>query len=71
MHLKTNLDNLSENQLDNIRYFENPEPVREISLLVHRNVIKKRLLIALQEEILKVIPVKMQHKEKINSLKIK
>lgn len=65
------LDNLSENQLDNIRYFENPEPVREISLLVRRNVIKKRLLIALQEEILKVIPVKMQHKEKINLLKIK
>ncbi len=65
------LDNLSENQLDNIRYFENPEPVREISLLVRRNVIKKRLLIALQEEILKVIPVKMQYKEKINLLKIR
>ncbi len=65
------LDNLSENQLDNIRYFENPEPVREISLLVRRNVIKKRLLIALQEEILKVIPIKMQHKEKLNLLRIK
>lgn len=65
------LDNLSEGQLDNIRYFENPEPVREVSLLVRRNVIKKRLLIALQEEILKIIPIKMQHKEQMKLLKIK
>lgn len=56
------LDNLSENQLDNVRYFENPEPVREISLLVRRNVIKKRLITALQDEITKVIPPKMLNK---------
>lgn len=53
------LYNLSENQLDNVRYFENPEPVREISLLVRRNVIKKRLITALGDEIAKVIPTKM------------
>jgi LysR family hydrogen peroxide-inducible transcriptional activator len=54
------LDNLTENQLDNIRYFENPEPVREISLLVRRSVIKKRLITALKNEIINVIPQKMQ-----------
>lgn len=64
------LDNLSENQLDNIRYFEKPEPVREISLLVRRNIIKKRMLVALQTEIIAVIPEKMRHKESGKILKI-
>ncbi len=62
------LDNLTENQLDNVRYFENPEPVREISLLVRRSIIKKRLITALQTEIMNVIPQKMQ--KQTNNAKI-
>ena len=56
---------LNSKQLNKIRYFKSPEPVREISLVTHKNFIKKRMLNALREEILAIIPRPMkQHKKK-------
>lgn len=39
-----------------IRQFESPEPVREISLITHRNFVKKKLLEVLKNEIIATIP---------------
>lgn len=58
------LEELSTKQLSKVRYFKSPEPVREISLVTHKNFIKRRMLNALKEEILEVIPKTMKQKKK-------
>lgn len=58
------LTDLSAKQLNKVRHFKAPEPVREISLVTHKNFIKKRMLNALKEEILAVIPKTMKQRKK-------
>lgn len=55
---------LNAKQINKIRYFKSPEPVREISLVTHKNFIKKRMLNALKDEILELIPKSMKQKKK-------
>ncbi|RZJ63731.1 MAG: hydrogen peroxide-inducible genes activator [Flavobacterium sp.] len=58
------LTDLSAKQLNKVRYFKSPEPVREISLVTHKNFIKKRMLNALKEEILAIVPKTMKQRKK-------
>lgn len=58
------LAELSNKQLSKIRPFKTPEPVREISLVTHKNFIKKRMLNAFKEEIMLVVPKSMKNKKK-------
>ena len=58
------LADLNPKQLSKIRPFKNPEPVREISLVTHKNFIKKRMLNAFKEEIMEVVPKTMKTKKK-------
>jgi len=58
------IEELSQKQLSKVRYFKSPEPVREISMVTHKNFIKRRMLNALKEEILHVIPKSMKQKKK-------
>ncbi len=58
------LGELSAKQLSKVRNFKSPEPVREISLVTHKNFIKKRMLNALKEEILAIIPKAMKQRKK-------
>jgi len=58
------LVDLNPKQLSKVRTFKSPEPVREISLVTHKNYIKKRMLNAFMEEILNVIPKSMKQKKK-------
>jgi len=58
------LADLSTKQLAKVRSFKSPEPVREISLVTHKNFIKKRMLNALKDEILAFIPKAMKNKKK-------
>jgi LysR family hydrogen peroxide-inducible transcriptional activator len=58
------LQNLSPEQLKMVRHFKAPVPVREVSLVTHRNFVKQRLLAALREAILLAIPAPMQHRER-------
>lgn len=51
------LDGVRREQL---RYFEPPEPVREISLVTHYEYVKERFVKALKECILRVIPPEMK-----------
>lgn len=55
---------LNTKQLSKIRYFKSPEPVREISLVTHKNFVKKRTLNAFREEILNVVPKTMKQRKK-------
>ncbi|MGH2644739.1 MAG: hydrogen peroxide-inducible genes activator, partial [Chitinophagaceae bacterium] len=55
---------LSSEQLDMVRYFHTPEPVREISLVTDRHFVKEGILKALKKEILLQVPEKMRVKTK-------
>ncbi|WP_256002934.1 MULTISPECIES: hydrogen peroxide-inducible genes activator [Pedobacter] len=58
------LEELSNKQLSKVRHFKSPQPVREVSLVTNKNFIKKRMLNALAEEILNVVPKTMKQKKK-------
>ncbi len=50
------IDLLTENQKKNMRSIVSPEPVREISLVIHRNFIREGQLNAIANTIKKIIP---------------
>jgi LysR family transcriptional regulator, hydrogen peroxide-inducible genes activator len=54
------LQNLSKAQFKNIRFFQDPAPVREISLVTYRAFVKKRLVEVLKNEILTQLPLALQ-----------
>ena len=57
-------------QLNMIRHFKAPAPVREVSLVTHRNFIKKKLVDVLKEEIAATLPKKILLNKKENVVKI-
>jgi LysR family transcriptional regulator, hydrogen peroxide-inducible genes activator len=58
------LADLSDKQLDKLRYFKSPEPAREVSIVINRNFLKRRLIEALKNEILEFLPKRLKHKKK-------
>jgi len=58
------ISDFSVKQLDRVRYFKSPEPTREISIVTHRNFLKRKLILALEKEILDAIPKRMRNKKK-------
>jgi LysR family hydrogen peroxide-inducible transcriptional activator len=53
-----------------IRPFRKPSPMREVSLVVHRNFVKKALIDALKEEIVKTVPEKIRKNKTANVVPI-
>lgn len=51
---------LSQRQRRLIRQFRKPAPMREVSMVVHRDFVKKRLIEALKEEIIAAVPEKIK-----------
>lgn len=64
------IHDFSSRQINRIRYFRSPEPSREVSLLTPKNMIKKRMVDALQAEILAFIPEKMKNKNQKTVVRI-
>jgi LysR family hydrogen peroxide-inducible transcriptional activator len=56
-------------QLDMIRHFKSPVPVREISLVTHYPYFKKKLLDLLKKELLDSLPDKLKLNKKNNVIK--
>jgi LysR family transcriptional regulator, hydrogen peroxide-inducible genes activator len=50
------LQDFSETEMEQIRFFKPPVPVREISLVTYRHFIKERLVAVVKETILKSLP---------------
>jgi LysR family transcriptional regulator, hydrogen peroxide-inducible genes activator len=65
----TTLD-MSARQLQLIRHFKKPAPMREVSIVVHRDFVKKRLIEALKEEIIAAIPDKIKLNKDLNVVPI-
>ncbi|MDX5421733.1 MAG: LysR substrate-binding domain-containing protein [Hymenobacteraceae bacterium] len=47
-----------------VRAFQEPQPLREVSLVVHRSFLKKKLIEALQQEIVSAVPERMKARQK-------
>ncbi len=47
---------LSKNEKNNLRHFVEPKPIREVSIVMHRSYLKRKLVEALHKEILASIP---------------
>ncbi len=54
----------TEDQIEKVRYFEDPEPVREIGLVTNDHFVKLTLLQSLMDEILALVPEKMRVQKK-------
>jgi len=61
---------LTKKQLQLVRHFKRPAPMREVSLVVHRDFVKQRLVQALKEEIVKSIPEKVRQNKNLNVIPI-
>jgi LysR family hydrogen peroxide-inducible transcriptional activator len=53
-----------------IRHFKKPSPMREVSLVVHRNLAKKRLIDVLRQEILAAVPEKIRKNKTQNVIPV-
>lgn len=54
----------TEDLLENLRYFEEPEPMREVSLITSDHFVRLGILQSLMDEILKLVPEKMRVQKK-------
>jgi LysR family transcriptional regulator, hydrogen peroxide-inducible genes activator len=64
------LSDLSEKQMDRVRYFKTPEPAREVSIVIQKNYLKRRMIDALKTEILEFVPKRMRSKKKKEVMEI-
>jgi len=60
----------SKSQLNQLRYFKSPQPVREVSVVTHREFVKSNLINCLRETIISVIPAGMKHAKNMNVVDI-
>ncbi len=51
---------MTAKQLSLIRYFKRPAPMREVSIVVHRDFVKKKLIAILRNEIIAAVPDKIK-----------
>lgn len=58
------LIDMTSKQQQNLRYFRSPAPMREVSMVVHRHFVKKKLIEVLKQEILKAVPEKIKKNKK-------
>jgi len=61
---------LTKKQWQLVRHFKRPTPMREVSLVVHRDFVKQRLVQALKQEIIKAVPEKIRQNKNQNVVAI-
>lgn len=57
---------LNKRQTQLIRHFKNPAPMREVSLVVHRDFVKQRLVQVLIQEIINAVPEKIRKNKNLH-----
>ncbi|MFC6997294.1 hydrogen peroxide-inducible genes activator [Rufibacter roseus] len=62
---------LPQNKKAVIRPFAEPQPLREVSLVVHRSFLKKKMIESLREEILSHLPDGLRERNPVRVVKIK
>ncbi|MBC7829449.1 MAG: hydrogen peroxide-inducible genes activator [Chitinophagaceae bacterium] len=61
---------MTARQQNHLRHFRHPAPVREVSIVVHRDYVKKKLIEVLKKEILAAIPEKIKKNKSQNVVEI-
>jgi LysR family transcriptional regulator, hydrogen peroxide-inducible genes activator len=61
---------MNTRQQQSLRHFKSPVPMREVSMVVHRHFVKKKLLEVLKQEILKVVPDKIRKNRRMNIIPV-
>jgi LysR family hydrogen peroxide-inducible transcriptional activator len=61
---------LNSKQQEQLRQFKRPAPMREVSLVVHRDFVKKRLIEILRNEIIAAVPDKIRKNRNSNVLPV-
>ena len=56
----------SNRQMQLIRHFKHPAPMREVSVIIHRDFVKQRLVQALKDEIISALPEKIKKNKNQN-----
>jgi LysR family transcriptional regulator, hydrogen peroxide-inducible genes activator len=64
------LADMSEKQMEKVRYFKSPEPAREVSIVIQKNFLKRRMIEALKNEIMELVPKRMRTKKKKEVMEI-
>jgi len=64
------LADLNDKQLDKVRYFKTPEPAREVSIVIQKNFLKRRMIEALKNELLEFVPKRMKSRKKKEVMEI-
>ncbi|MFD0752230.1 LysR substrate-binding domain-containing protein [Mucilaginibacter calamicampi] len=64
------LADMSEKQMERVHYFKSPEPAREVSIVIQKNFLKRRMIEALRNEILELVPKRMRTKKKKEVMEI-
>lgn len=64
------LADMSEKQMEKVRYFKSPEPAREVSIVIQKNYLKRRMVEALKNEILELVPKRMRSRKKKEVMEI-
>jgi len=64
------LADMSEKQMERVHYFKSPEPAREVSIVIQKNFLKRRMIEALKNEILELVPKRMKSKKKKEVMEI-
>ncbi|MGV8877896.1 MAG: LysR substrate-binding domain-containing protein [Sphingobacteriaceae bacterium] len=64
------ISDLNEKQLEKVRYFKSPEPAREVSLVIPKNFLKRRMIEAIKTEILTFVPKRMRSRKKKDIMEI-
>jgi LysR family hydrogen peroxide-inducible transcriptional activator len=62
---------MTAKQQQHLRHFKHPAPVREVSMVVHRDFVKKKLIEVLKQEILRAIPEKIKKNKKAMVVPVK
>ncbi|PVH24568.1 hydrogen peroxide-inducible genes activator [Sphingobacterium corticibacter] len=57
-----------EDELQHVRYFKSPEPVREISIVMTKNFSKQKAIEALKQEIWRAVPERFRSKRRMDVL---
>jgi LysR family hydrogen peroxide-inducible transcriptional activator len=61
---------LNSKQQEQLRLFKRPAPMREVSLVVHRDFVKKRLVEILKKEIIAAVPEKIKKNKSGNIIPV-
>jgi LysR family transcriptional regulator, hydrogen peroxide-inducible genes activator len=62
--------NITKQQAQLIRHFRQPQPTREVSMVTHRDFVKKRLIELLKQAILDSLPAKIKNNKPKNVINI-